>query len=370
MLAFKGTQDRCYRGAFKSAICILIYFMIFSPLSSAISVSPAYVDAGVLESGEAYVYSFEIINRLSSSVPVNIDFELTQSSKYLENNTMFFPSSLVVNPDESNIHFSVLIVGTENITEGDHLLLFRPIPTPILQAEINASYDMNVASYILQTTVAGINFTISPADEVIVPTYSTGGTSRSSVVTLISEPMSTVEIVDETKNIMITNPWFFRVAQENETLYIKIKNMGPFNFTDLALTIAATPELDVDYDSRISSLLSGEEKTVEINMSGFSNTYHLLSIIVSDGADEWEKNVIVYVPEEPRESMSRDCIIFEPKNVTVRGSSESQINLSILNACDFSIHNLNVVVAGLNHIGHMGTIEPNKRYIFDYPCLR
>ncbi|NOQ55513.1 MAG: hypothetical protein GQ477_01765 [Nanohaloarchaea archaeon] len=365
MLISKGAQERGFEISVRAFIGILISLIIFSQAVSAISVVPTYVDAGALEHGDAYVFSYEIINRLSSSVPANIDFQLTESSKYLEENIIFFPSNLDIDPDESHIYFSVLIVGTENITEGDHLILFRPVPIPIEQAEANASHDMTVASHILQTTVVGINFSISSPGEVIIPTYSPSGGS-SSVLQIISDTIYDVEIVDETKNIMITVPWFFRAAQKNETLSIKIKNVGASNFTDLVLDITGTPEFDIVYDTHINSLFSGEERIVDVNMSGFSNTYHFLNIVVSDDdGQKWENNVIVYVPEEPRKAISYDCVVFEPKNVTIAKGTQTYVNLSILNTCNISLHNINVMIDGLNHLEHIGTLEPHKAQMFD-----
>lgn len=362
MLIYKGGSSCA--GQMFFAIAISLFMLLFFAQSLlAISVEPTFVDAGVFESGNAYIFPFEITNRFPFSVPLDISFELTASSRYLENNIIFFPSSTIVDTNDTSVFFSVLIAGVENVSEGDHLLVFRPLPVPAEGAELNSTHNMTVASYIVPTAAAAINFSVSHPPP-SPPTDPSGDDSSSPRPSLIqSPPPAATEPIIDTKSITITAPWFFRVVQENDTISVKLTNTGTFNFTSLSVKTTTIPSFGIDYEENIGRLFSGEEKTIVFNISDFSSIYHFLSIVISDDEDEWEKNIMVFVPEIPREraSLDIDCIEFEPRNATVKKGEETKINLTVRNICDTTLHNMNVVIRGFNYLEHIDAIEPDSQ---------
>ncbi|MCK4808819.1 MAG: hypothetical protein KAS90_04310 [Candidatus Aenigmarchaeota archaeon] len=361
MLIHKG-ELFCVGQMFFAIIISVILLSLSASSILAISVDPTFVDAGVLESDNVYVFPFEITNRFPFSVPLDISFELTDTSKYLENNILFFPSNTVVDIDGTSVFFSVVIIGVKNISEGDHLLVFRPLPVPVDEAELNSTHNITVASYIVPTVAVAINFSVyhPPSLSPTVPS-GYGSSSYTSLPTQSLPPEETEPIID-IKEITITAPWFFRVAQENDTILVKLTNTGTFNFTSLSIKTMITPSFGIDYEENIGSLSSGEEKTIVFNISDFSSTYHFLSIVISDGEDEWEKNIILFVPEVPREQVysDMDCIEFEPRNATVKKGEETRINLTVRNICDITLHNMNVVISGFDYLKHIDFIKPDS----------
>ncbi len=360
MLIHKGGLSCVGPMFFAIAISVILLSLSASSIL-AIGVNPTFVNAGVLESDNAYIFPFEITNRFPFSVPLDISFELTASSRYLENNTVFFQSSTIVDTNDTSVFFSVVISGLEDISEGDYLLVFRPLPVPNVEAELNSTHNMTVASYIVPTAAAAINFSVYHPPP---PPPDSGGDSSSSPASLPTQspPPPETEPIVETKEITTTAPWFFRVAQENDTISVKLTNTGTFNFTSLSVKTTTMPSFGIDYEENIGSLFSGEEKTIVFNISDFSSIYHFLSIVISDGEDEWKKNIMVFVPEIPREQAfsDMDCIEFEPRNATVKKGEETRINLTVRNICDITLHNMNVVISGFDYLKHIDFIRPDS----------
>jgi len=348
------------------AIAISLFMLLFFAVPlSAIGVDPTFVNAGVLESDNAYIFPFEITNRFPFSVPLDISFELTAASRSLENNTVFFPSSTIVNTNDTSIFFTVVISGLEDVSEGDYILVFRPLPTPAEEAELNSTHNMTVASYIVPTAAAAINFSVShPVSPPPSPPPDSDGDDSSSPASLPTQslPPAETEPIIDIKEITITAPWFFRVAQENDTILVKLTNTGTFNFTSLSVRTTTRPSFGVDYEENIGRLFSGEEKTIVFNISDFSSIYHFLGIVISDGEDEWKKDIMVFVPETPREYVysDMDCIEFEPRNATVKKGEETRINLTVRNICDITLHNMNVVISGFDYLKHIEFVGPDS----------
>jgi len=370
MLIYRGRQF-CVGQMFLSIAIFVILLSLSASSILAIGVDPTFVNAGVLESDNAYIFPFEITNRFPFSVPLDISFELTASSRYLENNTVFFPSSTIVDTNDTSVFFSVVISGLEDISEGDYLLVFRPLPVPNVEAELNATHNMTVASYIVPTAAAAINFSVyhpppSP------PTDPSGDDSSSPSPSLMpSPPPAETEPIIETKEITIIAPWFFRAVQENDTISVKLTNTGTFNFTSLSVRTTTMPSFSIDYEENVGRLFSGEEKTIVFNISDFSSIYHFLSIVISDGEDEWKKDIMVFVPEIPREQAfsDMDCIEFEPRSATVKKGEETRINFTVRNICDITLHNMNIVISGFDYMEHIDVIEPDSPLYLEMPQI-
>ncbi|MCK5452608.1 MAG: hypothetical protein KAI51_04165, partial [Candidatus Aenigmarchaeota archaeon] len=139
-------------------------------------------------------------------------------------------------------------------------------------------------------------------------------------------------------------------------------NTGTFNFTELSVRTTTMPSFGVDYEENIGRLFSGEEKTIVFNISDFSSIYHFLGIVISEGEDEWKKDIMVFVPETPREQVfsDMDCIEFEPRNATVKRGEVIGINLTVRNICDITLHNMNVVISGFDYLEHIDFIRPDS----------
>ncbi len=364
MSIYKGGLSCVGQMFFAIAISLFMLLFFAVPLS-AIGVDPTFVNAGVLESDNAYIFPFEITNRFPFSVPLDISFELTAASRSLENNTVFFPSSTIVNTNDTSIFFTVVISGLEDVSEGDYMLVFRPLPAPADEAELNSTHNMTIAAYIVPTAAAAINFSVShPVSPPPSPPPDSDGDDSSGPVSLPTQslPPAETEPIIETKEITITAPWFFRVAQENDTILVKLTNTGTFNFTSLSVRTTTRPAFGVDYEENVGRLFSGEEKTIVFNISDFSSIYHFLGIVISEGEDEWKKDIMVFVPETPREQVysDMDCIEFEPRNATVKKGEETRINLTVRNICGITLHNMNVVISGFDYLKHIEFVGPDS----------
>ncbi|NOQ37443.1 hypothetical protein GQ472_01015 [archaeon] len=364
-MSIRKGELSCVGQMFFSIAISLFMLLFFAVPLSAIGVDPTFVNAGVLEPDNAYIFPFEITNRFPFSVPLDISFELTAASRFLESNTVFFPSSTIVNMNDTRIFFSVVISGLEDIPEGDYMLVFRPLPTPAEEAELNSTHNMTIASYIVSTAAAAINFSVShPVSPPPSPPPDSDGDDSSSPSSLPiqSPPPAETEPIMHTKEITITAPWFFRVAQENDTISVKLTNTGTFNFTSLSVRKTTMPSFGIDYEENIGRLFSGEEKTIVFNISDFSSIYHFLGIVISDGEDEWEKNIMVFVPETPREQVysDMDCIEFEPRNATAKKGEETRIDLTVRNVCNITLHNMNVIISGFDYLKHIDIVKPDS----------
>ncbi|NOR84846.1 hypothetical protein GQ473_01905 [archaeon] len=328
-----------------------------------LGVIPSYIDVGEITQGDMHLSSFEVINRFNYPMPINITFELTHSSSYLKENVIFFPSSTILYPQNKSKVFNVLIMDTEHLSIGNHFLVFRPYPIPLEDAALNSSQNITVASYIMQTSAFALNFDIVALGGIVKDVVDDASASTS----MPSDSMMVVQTTEEVvKNIDIIYPSFFKVAHKNESVIITVKNEGDFNFTNLTIRIITEPFFTVEYNSTIGTLFLGEEKKINLNMSGFSSTYHYVKMVVSDGVDEWvEASMIVYVPDISRAAVLYDCIVFEPQDIKIKPNTETSIRISVFNNCDIALNNVNVIISNIV-TKNIGVLNPKNTSIVEF----
>ncbi len=362
MFCLKNTKAVFLKNAVFFAFFVLL--LIFESQSVfGLGVIPSYIDAGAITQGDMHLSSFEVINRFDYPVPLNLTFELTHSSSYLKENVIFFPSSVVLYPHNKSKLFNVLIMDTEHLPLGNHFLVFRPIPITLEDAVMNSSQNITTASYIMQTSAFALNFDIAAKGGIVEEV----GEDVPASPSMPSDSMIVIQTIEEAaKDIAIIYPSFFKVAHENESVSITVKNEGSFNFTNLTIRIITEPFFNVEYNSVIGALFSGDETKVTLNMSGFSSTYHYAKIVVSDGVDEWvEASMIVYVPDISRAAVLHDCIVFEPQNIKIKPNTETSIRLSVSNNCDIALNNVNMIVSNIA-TKNIGGLNPKNTSIVEF----
>ncbi len=353
----------------KKTIFILIssiYILIAN--AHAIGISPPGIEAGTLDLATPDTFLFEIKNLNNIPYTLNLTFEMTPGSNYLEPYITFTPTAMQITPQDKKTNFTITIAS--GIPSGNHQLVFIPrIEFIEPEPQMNDTGNINTAGTILSTSAAYIDFTIPevpppppppPADP---PGGGGGGGAASADVPIASEEEPNMtKVPKKIINLTIEAPLHVKAVEPAVTVTIKLKNTGEITLKNLTLNMTATPSLDLEYNKQIGTLYPNQQKAINVKLSNFAGTGHFIEILVSDSETQkkWTANYTVHVPDEPGGTISRDCIEYTPENFKVTPNKKSQIELNIKNKCNISIHNLNTIMTTLGYSEVTGTLDVDE----------
>ncbi len=330
---------------FITSICILV------ANAHAVGISPPGIEAGTLDLTTPDTFLFEIKNLNNIPYTLNLTFETTPSSNYLEPYITFTPPAMQITPQDKKTNFTITI--TSGIPAGNHLLIFIPrIEFIEPEPQMNDTGNINTAGTILSTSAAYIDFTIPEVPPPPPPDPPGSGAAPADV------PISPEEII----NLTIEAPLHVKAVEPSVTVTIKLKNTGDITLKNLTLELISTPSLNLEYDNQIGTLYPNQQKAINVKLSNFTGTDYFIGVLVSDSETQknWTANFTVHVPDEPRGTISLDCIEYTPKNFKVTANKKSQIKLDIKNKCNISLHNLNTRITTLGYSEVIETLNLNE----------
>ncbi len=323
----------------KTEMIFLIVLICLTTPVLGVGILPSDMEVGTLNTNEMYNFSFTLTN----SYPYNLNITFETLTKDLEPYVSFNPKNLILEPADRKVPFEV-IINPEDIQSGNHTLIFKP-KVEVEKPEINYT-DRSVAGIIVPTATGTISFEI-PTKE--IPTRIV------EKVTEVRGPSYYIYTV-KYKDLEIEVPWLVE-ATEVTSVTIRVKNTGNVSLENLTINLTSKPKLDLKYNKSIGSLSPGEEKNIVVVISNYTNPHHFVKVIASDLTRQWKSAFIIYAPEIPRVSIPADCIVSTPQNFTIEANKMTQINLNIKNLCNFSLHNVNVMIEGIGFIKHFDVIE-------------
>lgn len=126
------------------------FFLSFACSTSAISVSPALFDAGIIETNNIYEYYIDLSN--DDSTTQNITLLITPRSNYLVSCITFSQKQFEIKPGETKEIKIILNTGFCELAPGDHQLIILPE----VAAKTNACVKIvSMSSITLQFSIEG-----------------------------------------------------------------------------------------------------------------------------------------------------------------------------------------------------------------------
>lgn len=340
----------------KILISFVFAFVLLSSTVFAIGMLPVDKNLGWLEVNKTYIVGFNLTNRYPYDYPINVTFELVRGSDSLASDVTL-PSDIVVYPNETRREFNITI-NPANIESGNQTIVFRPKIRINADPAVESTGNVDAGFMIGITATGTINFTVPPVTiiiERVVETVTVGGGGTSYIIQK--------EIVSKYKKLEIEAPWFVETT-EDVSVYIKIKNMGDTEIENLTIELISKFSMRMEYDNIIGSLLPDEQKSIGVLLGNFTNEYNFIEIIVSDSEHQWTGSFVVSVPEV-KILAEADCIDLKKTDFIILADSPQQINTTLENKCNFTLHNLDIAIDGLPFKKHVDEITDSMFLSFD-----
>ncbi len=351
----------------KTLIILIISIFALGANAQAIGISPPGIEVAAFNLTAPNTFLFEIKNLNNVPYTLNLTFEMTPSSNYLEPYVTFSPPGMQITPEDKKTNFTITLVG--GIPSGNHLLVFIPrIEFIEEEPQMNDTGSINTAGIIISTSAAYIDFTIPggpplpPPPPPPPPGPSGGGPPSGDVPFPPEEEPDITEVPEKIINLTIEVPLVVRAVEPGVTVTIKLKNTGDITLKNLTIELVSTPPLNQEYDKQIGTLYPNQQKAINVKLSNFTGTEHIIEAIVSDleTGNKWTVNFTLRVPEEPRGTIGQNCIEYIPKNFTVKADKKSQISINIKNKCNISLHDINAIINSLGYREVIGKLDRNE----------
>ncbi len=350
----------------KTLIILIISIFALGANAHAIGISPPGIEAAAFNLTAPNTFLFEIKNLNNVPYTLNLTFEMTPSSNYLEPYVTFSPPGMQITPEDKKTNFTITLTG--NIPSGNHLLVFIPrIEFIEEEPQMNDTGSINTAGIIISTSAAYIDFTIPegpppPPPPPPPPGPSGSGPPSGDAPSPLEEDSNVTEVPEKIINLTIEVPLVVKAVEPGVTVTIKLKNTGDITLKNLTIEFVSTPPLNQEYDKQIGTLYPNQQKAINVKLSDFTGTEHIIEATVSDleTGNKWAINFTVRVPKEPRGTIGQNCIEYIPKNFTVKADKKSQIRINIKNKCNISLHDINAIINSLGYREVIGKLDKNE----------